>query len=253
MNQPVPVMNQLVQNGIWILPCLALFYVAWRRFSQPPTNRFATTFHLFHTGVIIYYAFLIAIWLAVIGSIRSGGTKIVDGLGVPPEMVGLTAPLVAMIVITVGSLNATITKIDDQVRSLCLGLAAIPKEADQLALELAQKVKFQIKDKNLEQQISEFIIDNIGPDAVDFENSDSMAYRFTRAVSLYHIFIAPESTNSPPAFPINPSTYAKVMKANEDTVAATHDQYDDVMELALKYFTTSKKQEYRKRVSKTKY
>ena len=52
-------MHTVFNQGLWVASALLLFVVALVRFSRPPTNRTGTTFILFYTGVLFYYALLI--------------------------------------------------------------------------------------------------------------------------------------------------------------------------------------------------
>jgi hypothetical protein len=66
-------MLEIVQKIEWIIPVLSLFVVAWNRFNSPPTNRSGTTFVLFFSGVMFYFALIVALWLLVIIVLSQGG------------------------------------------------------------------------------------------------------------------------------------------------------------------------------------
>jgi hypothetical protein len=102
-------MHTVFNQGLWVASALLLFVVALVRFSRPPTNRTGTTFILFYTGVLFYYALLIGLWLLVI-VLLSAGSYGVDGIG-PAVSVSLKAnewlnpslPVVGLLVIAVAS------------------------------------------------------------------------------------------------------------------------------------------------------
>jgi hypothetical protein len=70
-------------------------------------------------------------------------------------------------------------------RSFWIKLAAIPHEADRLAIELALSTDFRPKSRQLQDQVTRIISDNIGPHALNFDGDGTIASRFTRAVALY--------------------------------------------------------------------
>jgi hypothetical protein len=66
-------MNTFVNQGLWLISGLSLFVVAWVRFNKPPTNRAGTTFLLFYSGMVFYYALLVGLWLLVILLLTGSG------------------------------------------------------------------------------------------------------------------------------------------------------------------------------------
>jgi len=68
------------------------------------------------------------------------------------------------------------------------------------------------------RQISGVISQNVGPQVTNFSPDGIVAARFTRAVSLYWIFIAPWSLGIPPQFTADAKSrtaYAKIIKLQE--------------------------------------
>ena len=55
----------VLSSSEWIIPAMLLLIVAWVKFNTPPTNRSGTTFALFFSGVIFYYALILALWLGL--------------------------------------------------------------------------------------------------------------------------------------------------------------------------------------------
>src|SRR5262249_61633933 len=82
-------------------------------------------------------------------------------------------------------------RMDKAARELCMRLAAIPREAAWLALELAQTVDFQPRSELLRNKVSKIITEDISAQALRFEADGSPASRFTRAVGLYWLFVGP--------------------------------------------------------------
>jgi hypothetical protein len=201
MNQTV--VQQIVERSEWIIPILALFIVAWTRFNSPPTNRSGTTFVMFFFGVIFYYALLIALWLVVIIGVSQGSIGF-DWIGISltkssPEAqseLAQYAPVVAALIIVVASQFRQVGRIDTAARAFCVKLAAIPREADRLAIELAQSTGFQPKTEQLRSQVTD-IINNISPQALNFGSDGKLASRFTRAVGLYWLFVGRGTTAGP--------------------------------------------------------
>jgi hypothetical protein len=239
-------MHTVVNHGLWIVSGLLLFVVALIRFSRPPTNRTGTTFLLFYTGVLFYYALLIGLWLLVIILISAGGYGI-DGIPVAQslkanEWLSPSLPVIGFLVITVASQFKLVGKMDTGARQFCIQLAAIPAEAEQLAVELAHG-ELQLTDRTLIEHISREITTNIGGSALRLASDGSLASRFTRAVSLYWLFIMPDNAGSPLPFPVNlngRSTYTRIMRLNEKAVDQSVALYDSLMENSLACFTSSK-------------
>ena len=124
--------EHLVQQGEWIISALLLFVVAWNRFNTPPTNRSGTTFALFFSGVIFYYALTIALWILVIIALRQGSIGF-DKIGLLANLnlkaqgeMDQYAPIVAALIIVVASQFRQVRQIDTAARSFCTKLAAIP-------------------------------------------------------------------------------------------------------------------------------
>jgi hypothetical protein len=152
-------MRQLVQSSAWIVPAVLLFVVAWARFNSPPTNRSGTTFAMFVFGMIFYYALILALWLLVIIAVSQGSIgfdKFNIWLGqANPEAQGKFAqfsPIVAALIIVVAAQFRWVFRIDTAARAYCVKLAAIPREADRLTLELAQGADFQPQTEGLAAQ-----------------------------------------------------------------------------------------------------
>jgi hypothetical protein len=239
-------MHTVVNHGLWIASGLLLFVVALIRFSRPPTNRTGTTFLLFYTGVLFYYALLIGLWLLVIILISAGGYGI-DGIPVAQslkanEWLSPSLPVIGFLVITVASQFKLVGKMDVGARQFCIQLAAIPAEAEQLAVELAHG-ELQLTNRALVENISREISTNIGANALRLTNDGTLASRLTRAVSLYWLFIMPDNAGTPLSFPANVngrSAYTRIMRLNEKAVEQSVALYDSLMENALACFTSSK-------------
>jgi hypothetical protein len=241
-------MHTVVNQGLWIASGLLLFVVALVRFNRPPTNRTGTTFLLFYTGLLFYYALLIGLWLLVI-VLLSAGSYGIDGISTAVsqslkanEWLSPSLPVIGLLVIAVASQFKPVGKMDSGARQLCIQLAAIPAEAEQLAVELAHG-ELQLTDRNLIENISREISSNIGEDALRLTNDGSLASRFTRAVSLYWMFIMPDNAGTPVPFPSNVSgrsAYARIMRLNEKTVEQSVVLYGNLMENGLACLTSSK-------------
>ena len=235
----------IVQRGEWIIPTVLLLVVAWTRFNSPPTNRSGTTFVLFFFGVLFYYALIVALWLLVIISISQGSIGF-DLLGKfltkanPDAQIELAqyAPIVAALIIVVASQFRQVSRIDTAARAFCIKLAAIPREADRLALELAQSTGFQPRDE-LRNRVSE-IISGINAQALKFESDGSLASRFTRAVGLYWLFVGSGNDGRLP-FPMttySKSAYARIMQLGEAETARVDARYDEMIHTGAAFFTT---------------
>ena len=201
------IFREIATKSEWIIAVLALYVVAWTRFNSPPTNRSGTTFALFFFGVIFYYALIVALWVLVMIGLVQGSIGF-DWIGkalttVNPEaqvQLAQYAPIVAALIIVVASQFRQVSQIDSAARTFCVKFAAIPREADRLASELAQGADFQPTEK-LRSQITKIISDNISPQALNFSRDGTLPARFTRAVALYNLFVGPR--NSGTALPTN--------------------------------------------------
>jgi hypothetical protein len=237
----------IARSGEWIVSVGMLFVYGWVRFNSPPTNRSGTTFALFFFGLTFYTALVVALWLVVIVAVRQGGIsfdKATIWLGAAdPKTLGEFqpyAPLVAALVIVVAAHFPWVRRIDNAARAFCIKLAAIPREADRLALELAQTADFQPKSARLRSQVSKIITENIGPQALSFERDDSLAARFTRAVGLYWLFVGPNSNGTQIDFAnANArSAYTRIMQFSESTAARVVARYEELMQAACAHFAT---------------
>ena len=237
----------LVQPSEWIVSALMLIVYARVRFNSPPTNRSGTTFALFSFGLIFYYALIVALWALVTIAVRQGSIRFDNAIvwlgGVNPaaqEEFKPYAPLVAALVIVVAAQFPWVRRIDNAARSVCIKLAAIPREADRLALELAQTADFQPKSVRLRSQVSKIITEEIGPQALSFELDGSLAARFTRAVGLYWLFVGPNSKGTQIDFAnaTTRSVYTRIMQLSEVTAARVTARYEELMQAASAYFAT---------------
>jgi hypothetical protein len=102
-------MHTVVNQGLWIVSGLLLFVIALVRFNRPPTNRTGTTFLLFYTGMLFYYALLIGLWLLVI-VLLSAGSYGIDGISSvvaqslkANEWLSPSLPVIGLLVIAVAS------------------------------------------------------------------------------------------------------------------------------------------------------
>ncbi len=241
-------MHTVVNQGLWIASGLLLFVVALVRFNRPPTNRTGTTFLLFYTGMLFYYALLIGLWLLVI-VLLSAGSLGIDGISSAVaqslkanEWLSPSLPVIGLLFIAVASQFRLVGKMDTAARQLCIQLAAIPAEAEQLAVELAHG-ELLVANQTLFENVSREISTNIGSNGLRFVNDGTLASRFTRAVSLYWLFIMPDNAGSPVPFPSNTScrsAYTRIMRLNEKLVEQSVGLYDNLMENGLAFFTSSK-------------
>ena len=236
-----------LQYGEWAVSIILLFIVAWQKFSSPPTNRSETTFGLFFFGAVFYFALIIALWLFVIVLVQQGilglSWFVSPAAPVDPEakrQIGQFAPLVAALFIVAASQLPKVGEIDVAARNFCINLAAIPREADRLGLELARSADFQPASNNLRNEIEQFISENIDPKAVEFKSDGSMAARFTRAIGLYHLFIAPMNDNRF-GFSITAnakSAYFEILEAGEKIRAEAARRYEELVHGAANYFAS---------------
>jgi uncharacterized protein YneF (UPF0154 family) len=236
---------QWVQYSEWIVPVPVLFAIVWLNFNSPPTNRSGTTRALFSIGLTIYCFLIAVLWLLVIiavseGSIGFDKVSLALGTANPHAQAEFAqyAPLLAALMMVAATQVSWIRKIDNRARKFCIELAAIPREADRLALELAQTADFRPKSERLRAKISEVVTETIGVQALKFEADGSAASQFTRAVGLYWLFVRP-NTNGAANEVANRAAYTRVMQLGEATLVRLAARYDELMETGLAYFTAT--------------
>ena len=240
-------MQEVVQYSEWIIPVPLLIAIAWVRFNSPPTNRSGTTFALFSIGLTIYCLLIAVLWLLVIIAVSQGSIgfdKLSLALGsTNPQAQGEFAqytPLVAALMMVAATHVSWVRRIDNTARTFCIALAAIPREADRLALELAQTADFRPRSERLRNKVGEVIRHEIAAQALSFEPDGSPAARFTRAVALYWMFVGPNSNAAPNEVATgNRAAYARIMQLGEATVVRLAARYDELMEAGLAYFTAA--------------
>ena len=240
-------MQEVVQYSEWIIPVPLLIAIAWVRFNSPPTNRSGTTFVLFSIGLTIYCLLIAVLWLLVIIAVSQGSIgfdKLSLALGsANPQAQGEFAqytPLVAALMMVAATHVSWVRRIDNTARAFCIALAAIPREADRLALELAQTADFRPRSERLRNKVGEVIRHEIAAQALSFEPDGSPAARFTRAVALYWMFVGPNSNAAPNEVATgNRAAYARIMQLGEATVVRLAARYDELMEAGLAYFTAA--------------
>jgi hypothetical protein len=242
------ILREIVTKSEWIIAVLALYVVAWTRFNQPPTNRSGTTFALFFFGAIFYFALLIPLWgLVMIGLFQGSigfdwiGEKLTQVNPKAQAELAQYAPIVAALIIVVASQFRQVSRIDSAARAFCIKLASIPSEADRLAIELAHDAGFQPA-KRLRDQINKMISENIGSQALNFSGDGTLPARFTRAVALYNLFVAPGDNGTVPEFArsgFSRSAYARIMQHREAVAARAGARYEDLMRTGLAFFTSS--------------
>ena len=240
-------MQELVQYSEWIIPVPLLIAIAWVRFNSPPTNRSGTTFALFSIGLTIYCLLIAVLWLLVIIAVSQGSIgfdKLSLTLGLAnPQAQGEFAqytPLVAALMMVAATHVSWVRRIDNTARTFCIALAAIPREADRLALELAQTAEFRPRSERLRSKVGEIIREEIAPQALSFEADGSPAARFTRAVGLYWLFVGPNSNSATnEVATANRAAYARIMQLGEATVVRLATRYEELMEAGLAYFTAA--------------
>jgi hypothetical protein len=241
------IVQEIVMRGEWIIAVLALSVVAWTRFNSPPTNRSGTTFVLFFSGVIFYYALIVALWLLVMIGLIQGSIGF-DWIGnaltkVNPRAqteLAQYAPIVAALIIVVASQFRQVSRVDSAARTFCFKLAAIPREADRLAIELAQGAHFEPKDK-LHCQVVKIISENISPQALNFSRDGTLSARFTRAVTLYSLFVGPRNNGTALEFARNGysrSAYTRIMQMGETVAARADARFEELMQTGLAFFTS---------------
>jgi hypothetical protein len=235
-----PLFAQIIQYSEWIISASLPFIVAWVKFNSPPTNRSGTTFALFFFGVIFYYSMILTLWI-IMTIVVSGGSiglsyfgKFELNLNGQAE-IEQYKPFFAALIIVVASQFPAVNRIDEAARSFCVRLAAIPREADRIALELTQ-TGFLPKSKELREQISKFILENVGSKALQFAGEATLEARFTRTVGLYCLFIAPKNCGTPLAFPASAharSACAAIMQLSESIARRAEEGYEELMQAGL--------------------
>jgi hypothetical protein len=148
---------------------------------------------------------------------------------------------VATLIIVVASQFRQVSRLDRAARAFCINFAAIPREADRLAIELAQDAGFKPAEK-LRNQIENAISENIGPRALNFGSDGTLSARFTRAVALYSLFVGPGNNGMMPEFARNGfsrSAYARIMQNGQTVAARAGNRYEDLMRTGLAFFTSS--------------
>ena len=108
-------------------------------------------------------------------------------------------------------------------------------------MALASRADFHLVSSRLKLQVSGLIADQIAPSALNFASDGSASSRFTRAVSLYWLFVEPHNNGTRLEFPTSSSGrshYAKMMQLSSKTVSQANVHYSQLMEIGLAYFTT---------------
>jgi len=238
---------QLVQYGEWLMPAPVLIAIAWVRFNSPPTNRSGTTFLMFSVGLMLYCLLIVVLWFLVIitvgqGSIGFDKLNLTLGKANPQTQGELAqyAPLVAALLMVAATHFSWIRRMDSAARAFCITLAAIPREAERLALELAQFADFQPTTDRLREKVRKAINETIGPQALNFEADGSLAARFTRAVGLYWLFIGPTSSGTPIEFANGngKAAYTRIMQLSEAKAEGAAARYEELMQAGRAYFAT---------------
>jgi hypothetical protein len=240
--------RQVVQQSTWIVPIILLFVAACNKFNSPPTNRSGTTFVLFAIGVVFYYALIIALWLLVTIGLSQGSFGLAWALGTLQlglgpegrEQLAQYAPIFSALIIVVASQFRWVSGIDSAARSFCINLAAIPREADRLALELSQSTEFQPED-GLRKRVTTIVSENISPKALNFSGDGSLSANFTRAVTLYWLFVGSRHNGGlgVKGNVHSRAVYARIMQQGEEMVARAGRRYEDLIQTGLAYFTSS--------------
>lgn len=237
--------SYILHSGQWMVALVMLIVYARVRFNQPPTNRSGTTFALFFFGFIFYCALIVALWLVVIVAVRQGGIGFYKaaawfGNADPNAQAEFRpyAALVAALVIVVAAHFPWVRRLDNAARDFCIKLAAIPREADRLAFELAQTAEFQPNSERLRERIRTEITQQLGQQALRFEADGSPAARVTRAVGLYWLFIGPNAHGTPLDFggANARSAYTRIMQLSQKTAASIVKRYDELMQAGRTYF-----------------
>src|SRR6266566_8148727 len=239
---------QLVQYGEWLMPAPVLIAIAWVRFNSPPTNRSGTTFLMFSVGLMLYCLLIVVLWFLVIitvgqGSIGFDKLNLTLGKASPQTQGELAqyAPLVAALLMVAATHFSWIRRMDSAARAFCITLAAIPREAERLALELAQFADFQPTTDRLREKVRKAINETIGPQALNFEADGSLAARFTRAVGIYWLFIGPTSSGTPIEFANGngKAAYTRIMQLSEAKAEGAAARYEELMQAGRAYFATA--------------
>jgi hypothetical protein len=240
--EPALIIAEIAEYSEWIILASSLFVVAWTRFNSPPSNRSGTTYALFFFGVIFYYALILALWLLltiVISQGTIGLSYFQFKLGAQSGIDQYKAAIFAALFIVVASQFPLVNRIDEAARSFCMSLAAIPREADRIAVELAQTA-FVPKSEELRDQVTKFISENVGAKALKFAGDSGLEARFTRTVGLYNLFIAPKNNGAQLAFPAGAharSAYAAIIQLNESVATRAEERYEELIQAGLAYFT----------------
>ena len=236
-------MSQWVQYSEWLIPAPVLIAIAWVRFNSPPTNRSGTTFALFVVGLTIYCLLIVALWLLIIVAVSQGSIgfgKLNLSLSSPKAQAELAqhAPLLAAFVLVAATHFSWVRRMDNSARAFCIKLASIPRQADWLALELAQTIDFRPKSELLRNKVSKIITEDIGAQALSFESDGSPASRFTRAVALYWLFVGPNSngTRNDIISPNGRSAYTRIMQLSATTAARAAARYVELIQAGQAYF-----------------
>jgi hypothetical protein len=194
--------------------------------------------------MLLYFSMFLGAWFCVIFILKSGGAAIFrlnpDIINASEELV----PAIAAFLVAMGSYSnyEFIKKADEAARQLCVRLASIPLLAEQLGYELAHQANFRVVSEGLKSRITETILNNVGPKALNFENDGSLSSQFTRAISLYWLFVQPHSDRTPVNFCVNSRSkwaYAKIMKLMEETVSRANASYRTLMQVGAAYFATA--------------
>jgi hypothetical protein len=242
------IIREIVTKSEWIIAVSALFVVAWARFNSPPTNRSGTTFALFFWGVIFYYASMMLLWLVVMIGLVQGSigfdfivSKLIQVDPKAQAQLAQYAPIVAVLIIVVASQFREVARIDRAAREFCVKLAAIPREADRLAIELAQTTGFAPQG-NVRNKVIKIISENISPQALSFSSEGTLADCFTRAVGLYNLFVGPRHNATTLEFAGNGcgrTAYATIMQMSDPVATRADARYEELMHAGLAFFTSS--------------
>jgi hypothetical protein len=233
-------MGIALSSSYWVVPALLLLVVAWNKFNSPPTNRSGTTFALFSFGAIFYYALILALWLLVSVSGIGFGRFVSLANSASQAQIAEYAPIFAALIIVVASQFPRVDRIDTTARTFCFSLAAIPREADRLSVELAS-ADFEPPTEQLRRQVTKFICENINSQAVNFNRDGTLSARFTRAVVLHGLFIRPKDDLTPLAFSTSAhgkSAYSAIMNVHETIANRANARYEEMIREGLAYFTS---------------
>jgi hypothetical protein len=233
-------MIEIPPQGILAVALLLLFIFSSQKFNTPPTNRSNTTFVMFYVGVLLYFFMFVAVWVCIMALLESGGAALLNLKFNPANKPFL--PLIAAIVVVIAlhSNYEFIKNTDEAARQFCMRLASIPVLAERLKNELADEAAFRVIDEGLKAKIIEKISTNIGPHALNFTNDKSLSSRFTRAISLYWLFVQPYNNKIPPEFLVSSSGklgYDKLM-GEGNTADQANSHYEALMQLGAAYFAS---------------